>query len=374
MPQENVVTTMAARVASVPFRLVRRAPFQPPRKALILHPCCISQVMLATPLLAVLKRAYPQARFDWAVSDWARPAIVGNPHLTELVSTGETAVHQLSWSQLHTLIQQLRQEQYDTCFIPSRSSLLAYVAWRAGIPQRVGINVRGRGFAHTVPVPPPPGERHAAVVYLALAKTIGIDTGPEGRLPMAFYPSDGARTAVTKRLIDEVEWLGDVPLVIIHPGGGHGPYTDQNKQWPVERLVRLGNYLVRKHKTRLLLVGSPADTGLAADIVGMMPVPVANWTGRVTLSEIGALGEMADLYIGHDTGPTHIAAAVGCPTLAIFGPSDPRVSAPYGDEGKVMVLWKDGGRLDGGRPFSWENGVSVSEAQKAADKLLTRKP
>lgn len=372
MPQENVITTIAARVAAIPFRLAHRASLSPPRKALILHPCCISQVMLATPLLATLKRAYPQTRFDWAVSNWARPAIVGNPHLTELISTGETAVPQLSWSQLRALIQQLRQEQYDTCFIPGRSSLLAYVAWRAGIPQRVGINVHGRGFAHTVPVPPPPGERHAAIVYLSLAKAMGIDTGREGRLPMAFYPSDGARTAVTRRLIDEVEWLGDVPLVIIHPGGGDSPaYTDKSKQWPVERFVRLGNYLVRKHKARLLLVGSQADQALAADIEGLIPVPVANWTGRVTLSEIGALGEMADLYIGNDTGPTHIAAAVGCPTIAIFGPSDPRISAPYGDEGKVTVLWKEGD--GGGRPFSWENGVSVNEAQKAADKLLNRK-
>lgn len=372
MPQENVVTTIAARAAGIPFRLVRRAPFVPPRKALILHPCCISQVMLATPLLAVLKRAYLQARFDWAVSDWARPAIAGNPHLTELISTGETAVSQLSWSQLHTLIQQLRQEQYDTCFIPSRSSLLSYVAWRAGIPQRVGINARAQGFAHTLPVLPPAGERHAAVVYLALAKAIGIDTSAEGRLPMAFYPSDAARTAVTKRLIDEMEWLGDVPLVIMHPGGGTGwGNPDKNKQWPVERLVRLGNYLVRKHKARLLLVGSRQEESLAADIVGMMPVPVADWTGRVSLSEIGALGEMADLYVGNDTGPTHIAAAVGCPTLAIFGPSDPAISAPYGAEGKVIVLWKEW--EGGGRPFTWENGVSVSEAQKAVDKLLARK-
>ncbi|NJN54046.1 MAG: glycosyltransferase family 9 protein [Anaerolineae bacterium] len=92
---------------------------------------------------------------------------------------------------------------------------------------------------------------------------------------------------------------------------------------------------------------------------------------RVSLSEIGALSEIADLYIGNDTGPTHIAAAVGCPTCAIYGPSDPALSAPYGAEGKVVVLWKEGER---GRPFSWEQGVTVSEAQKAADKLLSRKP
>jgi lipopolysaccharide heptosyltransferase II len=371
MLQENIATAVAARLASIPFRLFARRPFVPPQKALILHPCCISQVMLATPLLTVLKQAYPQARFDWAVSDWARPAIAGNPQITELISTGETAVAQLSWPDVQALISQLRQEAYDTCFIPGRSSLLAYIAWRAGIPQRIGSNESGRGFAHTLPVTPPTGEGHAAAVYLSLAKAIGLDTGQEVRLPMAFYPSDGARTAVTKRLIQELDWLGDVPLIMLHPGGGSGSaHEDKRKQWPVERFVRLGNYLAHKYQARLLLVGSADDRPLATDIKGMMPVPVADLTGRVTLSEIGALGEVADLYVGNDTGPTHIAAAVGCPTIAIFGPSDPAISAPYGVEGKVIVLWKEGDRAR----FTWENGVSVSDAQKAADKLLTSKP
>ncbi len=370
MPQENTLTTAVARLAGIPFRLFARRPFVPPQKVLILHPCCISQVMLATPLLAALSKAYPKAQFDWAVSDWARPAISGNPHLTELISTGSTAVHLMTWAETRDVITRLRQERYDTCFIPGRSSILAYIAWKAGIPQRVGINVHGRGFAHTCPVSPPTGERHAAILYLALAGAIGIDVGHEQRLPMAFYPSDAARTAVTKRLIDELEWLGDVPLVIIHPGGGYGSaYEDKRKQWPVERFVRLSNHLVRKHKAQLIIVGSEHDRPLAEDITGMLPIPIADWTGSVTLSEIGALGEMADLYIGNDTGPTHIAAAVGCPTIALFGPSDPTVSAPYGEGERVIVLWQ----AEAGRPFNWEDGVTVQAARKAADKLLNSK-
>ncbi|MCP4357513.1 MAG: glycosyltransferase family 9 protein [Chloroflexi bacterium] len=371
MPLENPFTTAAARMAGIPFRLFGRRPFTPPKKALILHPCCISQVILATPLLTVLSKAYPQTQFDWAVSDWARPAISGNPQLKELIRLGEAAVHQQSWSEIRELSDRLRQEKYDTCFIPGRSGILSYIAWQARIPQRIGINIQGRGFAHTLPVRPPTAERHAAAVYLSLAAAIGINTGPFSRLPLSFYPSDGARTAVTKRLIDELDWLGDVPLVILHPGGGHGSaFEDEAKRWPVERFVRLANHLVRKHNVRLLLVGSEADRPLAADIVGLIPVAAANWTGSVSLSEIGALGEMADLYVGNDTGSTHIAAAVGCPTIAIFGPSDPTISAPYGEEDKVVVLWRE---IVEERPFTWQDGVSVNEVTKAADRLLQPK-
>jgi len=370
MLRENVLTTTVARLARIPFWLLARRPFVAPQKALILQPCCLSQVMLTTPLLAALSRAFPRTRFDWAVSDWARPAVAGNPRLTELISTGPGRLDEGGWHQLRTLAGQLRQENYDTCFIPGRSAHLSLLAWQAGIPQRVGLNVGGRGFAHTVAVAPPAGEQHAAAVYLAVAAAAGIDTQTGGPPPMEFYPSDAARTAVTKRLIDELDWLGDAPLVIMHPGGGNNPVqADTRKQWPSERFVLLGNHLVRQYQARVLLVGGEADRPLAEAIAGMTSGPTANWAGRIRLGELGALAEIADLYVGNDTGPTHVAAAVGCRTLAIFGPSDPAVSAPYGNRDQVITLWHEWQAAEG-QPFSWNNGVTVAEAVKAADTLL----
>jgi lipopolysaccharide heptosyltransferase II len=370
MPHENILTVAAARLARVPFWLLARRPFTPPQKALILRPCCLSQVMLATPLLAALSAAYPKARFDWAVSDWARPAIAGNPRLTELIGTGSGDLHDCGWPAIRALAQRLRQEQYDTCFVPSRSSLLALVAWWAGIPQRVGFNAGGRGFAHTVAVRPPAEGQGAAAMGLAMARACGIDTGAGDPIGMEFYPPDVDRTAITRRLVDELDWLGDTPLVIMHPGGGCNPaQTDTRKRWPAERFALLGSYLARRHQARLLLVGSEQDRPLAQAIAGMIVAPAVNWAGYLSLGELGALGEVADLYVGNDTGPTHIAAAVGCPTLAIFGPSDPAVSGPYAVKGRVITLWHE---LNG-RPFSWQEGVTIDEAMEAADSLLSRK-
>ncbi|MCA9917229.1 MAG: glycosyltransferase family 9 protein, partial [Anaerolineales bacterium] len=167
------------------------------------------------------------------------------------------------------------------------------------------------------------------------------------------------------------DWLGDVPLVIIHPGGGEGSlHEDPLKRWPRERFVLLINHLARQHKAQILLVGGQQDKALAAAIDGMTSVRCANWAGRVTLGELGALAEIANLYVGNDTGPTHIAAAVGCPTLAIFGPSNPKLSAPYSPKAeRVVTLWQGGDE----RPFTWEEGVTVTQASKAADQLLRLK-
>ncbi len=368
MPQETILTAAAARLARLPFWLFARRPFTPPKKALILKPCCVSQAMLATPLLAALHKTYPETRFDWAISDWARPAVAGNPRITELISVGPGGLGQSSWPAIQKFIKRLRQEQYDTCFIPSRSSLLAYVAWRAGIPQRIGLNVHGRGFAHTLTVKPEVTERHEALIYQTLALAAGADATTIAASGMEYYAPDIDRTAVTRRLIDDLDWLGDVPLVVIHPGGGKNPVrSNTQKQWPVERFVRLGNHLVRQYGAKILLIGDEGERPLTKQISGMMSASVADWAGRVKLGEVGALGEVADLYVGNDAGPTHIAAAVGCPTLAIFGPSDPAVSGPYATKGPVTALWHDVGK-----PFSWDDGASVAEAIKAADKLLTR--
>ena len=156
MPRETYLTAVAARLASVAFRLrTGQEPFQPPGKALILKPCCMSQVMLATPLLAALKVAYPRAQFDWAVSEWAGRRWPPIPRLPKSSITGRVGLAGGRRADIQALIKRLQQEQYDTCFIPARSSLLSFVAWRAGIPQRVGLDAGGRGFAHTVAVPVP---------------------------------------------------------------------------------------------------------------------------------------------------------------------------------------------------------------------------
>jgi lipopolysaccharide heptosyltransferase II len=373
MPRENLLTLAATRMARIPFALFADKSFKPPEKVLILQTCCLSQVMLATPLLAVLHEAFPKARFDWAVSEWARPAIVSNPRLTELISTGDGNLQKWSWRQIGGLVKRLRAEQYDTCFIASRSGLLCYIAWQARIPQRIGLNFQSRGFAHTIAVRPPREEKHAAAIYLSLAEAVGVEEKMISGSGFEFYPPDRDRLAMTQRLVEEMDWLGDVPLVIMHPGGGTNPIMSESlKQWPVERFALLANHLVRNHGARIVLVGADEEREPAQAIAGLMATNLTNLCGEVSLGEVGALCEVADLYIGNDAGPTHVAAAAGCSTLAIYGPSDPAYSKPYSSKADIIALWRDLSEVEKERPFSWDIGVTVEQAIDAADRLLER--
>ena len=364
MKYDNIVTLAAANLARIPFWLTRRQPFQRPKRALILKPCCLSQVMLTTPLMAALCETFPDTRFDWAISKWARPAISGNPRITKLIDTGSVTFQDGKRDDIGSLIAKIRMGDYDTCFVPSRSILLCYIAWRAAIPQRIGLNKGGRGFAYTIPVSLPGQEVNEGEAYLRLAKAIEIsaDIGSE------FYPSDRARTDITQLLVDELVWHGDQPLVLIHPGGGYNPVAaDSDTRWPAERYASMANRLVHKLSARVILIGSEEETPLTKSITGLMSADVTDLARRLDLDHIGALAEVADLYIGNDAGPTHIAAAAGCQTMAIFGPTNPTVSAPFLTKGKVLVLEPE----STSSPFSWEHGPSVDDALQAVKKLLT---
>lgn len=366
----NVFTIAAANLAGIPFRLFSRRPFEAPAKVLILKPCCLSQVMLATPLLAVLSDAYPNARFDWAVSDWARPAISGNPRIRQIVDTGQVTLAGGTWADVGSLVERLRQGEYDTCFVPARSSLLSYISWRAGIRQRIGLNITGRGFTYTLPVKPPKGEQNEAEIYLSLARAVGI----QEKAGMEFYPADQERESIMGRLQDEVGWDGIHPLVIVHPGGGENPENPNRAiRWPEERFALLCSRLIRRYGAHVVLVASKAEEGISQKILGLTSIPISNLAGALSLGEVGALCEIADLYVGNDTGPTHVAVAMGCPTLAIYGPTDPAVTRPYSNNQKVRLVQakpETGSRNN----FSWEQGATVDEVLAAADDLLGLPP
>ncbi|MCB0036290.1 MAG: glycosyltransferase family 9 protein [Anaerolineales bacterium] len=364
MLQNEMFINTAARLVRIPFQtFLRPRDFVPPKKALILKPCCVREAILTTPLLYQLRMTYPKAQIDWAISEWARPAIATNSRLNEIIDTGRVGLPDCSWSEIKAFITRLRELNYDTCFIPSESPLLAYIAWRANIPQRVGIDAGGKGFAHTISVSPHPQES-AASAYLRMAQVLGIDTTSARS---EFAVTSEARIRITDRLMDQLGWQGiGEPLVVFHPGGGSSPTgADERIRWPVERFARLGNFLVRDHKAKVIIVGGANDLQIANAVAGLMSSQVFNLANQLSLVELGALCEVANLYVGNNTGPTYIAAAVSCPTLAIYGPDEPNENLPFANNDHLLTLWKP---YEG--EFRWEKGISTEDAKYEAVRLL----
>ncbi len=370
----DLLVSGVCQLAGVPFRLANRnTELEPPERLLILKPCCIGDVLLATPVAAALHRAFPGIRIDWAVGPWSRAMVATNPRLGKIINAEQVGVGLANLGQLNRLVKRIRAEHYDTCVVLSRSPVLAMVSNLARIPQRIGLDSGGRGFSHHVRVPVQ-GVRHEAEIYLDVARAMGV--GTQG-IQTEFYPTDQDRANAAKVLTKTVEWDKVEPLFVFHPAGGRNPGIKMvSKRWPPERYALLINRLVKNFGGKVLLMGGPQDKVLLDAVNGLVPFKTHSFTGELEWGVWGAILEPATLCVGNDTGATHLAVAVECKTVFIFGPSDPRRYGPYAQPGQAAALWHPitgmvNGVAQGPPPdWSWENGVTADEAWHAAQNLL----
>ena len=197
---------------------------------------------------------------DWAVDAHSRPALAGNPLLGERLDASHCIRGDLRLGALLGLAWRIRRRRYDAIFVPDRSPLLSLVARLSGAPLRVGLASAWRGFGYTRRVPAPPDRvRHEAELYLDLARAIGIDPGPPR---MVFVPSPPARARALSLLAPGAT-PGLEPArrsVAIHPGGGVNPgMALLEKRWPAERFAQLAARFLDQAGVDVCLLGGPGD-------------------------------------------------------------------------------------------------------------------
>jgi ADP-heptose:LPS heptosyltransferase len=282
---------------------------------------------MSTPLVEALRKGFPDAELDYAVGTWSRPMVAGNPHIARV----RTVPDRWTIGSMLVVARELRRLQYDMVFVPERTPLPGIVSWLAGIPVRVGLDSRGRGFAYTHPVPVPETAIHEADLYLGLSHVMGLPTG-ERRL--WFYPSTADRVEA-RALLRELNIAG--PLVVLHPGGGSNPgMVLERKRWLPERWAAVADELHERYAAHVLIVGSAAEAEVATRVQALMRSPAVIMARQWRWGVLAALIEQCALFLGHDTGMSLLANAVGAPHLVVFGPSDPQMYGPYGSNGQAV--------------------------------------
>ncbi len=327
--------------------------------------------MFTTPLVGVLRRAYPDARIDFAVGSHSRPAIEAHPLIDNRIDTGRVGAGRYSPADLFSLANRLRAGRYDAIFVPDRSPALAFTAFISGIPVRVGLDSSGRGwlYSHRVPLSPR-AVRHEADIYLDLARALNLPVEPD---KMEYFPPAADRQAVIAAL--EKFNLAEKPFVLIHPGGGRNPgMTLDAKRWPPSRFAQLAERLMSNVGITVALVGGSGDESILDAIQRLINAPIIRF-GELPWGQIGALAERCTLYIGNDTGATHMAVGAGARVVMIMGPTDPRRYAPFGRPDRVAYVWREwnvpaAGARAGAPGFSWQHGASVEDVFQCILKLL----
>jgi len=364
----------------------RRSAGPGPRKVLVMKLWAIGEVVMATPVLEALKRHDPRAEVHVLVGNASLAVVERNPFCDRAICVDESILLGIKPWGIFSLIRRLRRERYDTAVVLHHLFVFGLLACVAGIPVRTGIDRRGEGFALTVRVPRPSprtsrrlrrvptppidsshrwigclpvraaartqaGERgapnaartvitptHRTVEYLSTVAALGVDTS--GLRPLVKVgPEDTARAASLLRQFGMSG--GERRLVGMLPTGGANAAASKvrsnivNKRWPVEYYVDLASRLAEMG-CDVLILGGLAETRLRPAFQRVAGPRVRVLLGGTSLATSAAIMKRCDAVVTNDSGPMHVADAVGARLVAVFGPTDPRIVSPYGQPGSVL--------------------------------------
>lgn len=346
--RDTLITAVSAALRW-PFRRASEPPLLVPQARLVVvKPCCLGDLLLATPAIAALRRAFPRAHLTVATSEWSRPVFDGSPDADAVIEIPAVVREPGAFVDL---IRRLRRGRYDAAVVLDRSPLVALAAFLAGIQVRAGLDSGGRGFSLTHAVSTSP-LRHEAALYVDAVRAIAPHAGMPG---LRFSLMDGDQAWAREALGSGGPW------VALHPGGGVNPGSElTGKRWAVERFQRIAERLL-KTGVGVVVVGGPGEG---------VPTPgVLDLTGRTTFGQLAAVLRECRLFVGNDTGPMHLAVATGTPVVAIFGPSSPVVYGPWSAKARVIYHGEHCSRcrFRGGLAAECRNGFACTHAVTEAE-------
>lgn len=335
---------------------------EPPKRIVLIRPCCIGDVVLATGALHALRQAYPNSEITWAVSQWSSAVIEAHPDKDFLLDTGASSLPTHSLRELWMFVSHLRQGNFELAVSLVRSPLMSLAVVLSGIPHRAGIDSAGRGFGYNLRLSIDPDQpRHEYAIYLDVVKQLGINTEN-------IYPNMPVSDDMLRRIKAVLAERGIGAYFIVNPAGGSNPgMVMDSKRYPPQMMAQLTNRLAKQLNLTPVIVAGPNDRGIVDAMTAQLDVPFQSFVGEVSFAEIAALDQLSRFYIGNDTGLTHLAAATGATTIMILGPSDPARYAPVSP--RSLALWKQtivnqrGVSSDNANSWNWQNdGISVDDA------------
>jgi lipopolysaccharide heptosyltransferase II len=321
-----------------------RPPLRPatfhPRRILVIRLDLIGDLVLSMVVVRVLKRTYPEAEIDLISVPASAKVVEGDPDLTRLLGYDpniwrrpRALLQRKNWRELKALLTTLRAREYDLA-ISVFGKWAAVLAALSGARRTLGFGREGFPGLMTDNVPGKhwtPGEQKHEVDYcLELAQAAGATLEATDRYPHLTIPA---------QVMDEVDQLlratgvpADRPLIACHVSANNG----QSKRWPVPYWAALLDRLMSIEKVTIVLTGAPNDLPLIEKITRRMHEQPFNLAGKTSLVQLAALLKRADLLISGDSGPMHMAGAVGTPLIAIHGPTNPAHSGPVSQQATVL--------------------------------------
>jgi len=288
----------------------------------------MGDIIHTLPVLATLRKHYPKAEISWIVKNKFSDLLTGNPDLTEIISFDNNSFLQL--------INILRKRDFDVALDLQglfRSGILAYFSKAS---HRIGfsrINSRELSYIfYNHRVTPPQKAVHVVDKNLSLLEPLGISEYIyDFKIPISAKDLKFAKDFFAlRKLVPKKD-----KIIMLNPGAGWS-----TKRWAPEKFIRLADKLTKysNANTKVIMSWGPQEKDLIENIknsgnnrIAIMP--------QSTIKQLAAIIRSCDLFVGSDTGPTHLAAALEVPVVGLYGPSDPKRNGPYGT--KNIIIQKD---------------------------------
>jgi lipopolysaccharide heptosyltransferase II len=311
-----------------------------PRRILMIRTDLMGDLVLSLPAVHALRRAYPDAEIDMMVMPPNIGIIKHDPAISHIVTYDPNIWRRPnafltlnSYRKFLGLIHDLRSAHYDLC-VSLAGDWASVFAFLSKARRRVGYRGEAYPFFMTDPVP---GRRYRTrqheVDYIAgLARAAGGMIEGDQREPVLSV-GEQAREEV-KALLAANGVREDTLLIAAHVGATNG----LAKRWPIPHWARLADQLIEQLGATVVLTGASSDAEMVDAVVARMKQKPLDLVGKTNVPQLVALLERCDLVISGDSGPLHIAGAVGTPVVAIHGPTDPKLSGPVGKDAKVLRL------------------------------------
>lgn len=322
----------------------------------------IGDCVLTLPLLHALRRHYPAAFIAWAMERPAASLLGGSRDLDQiiLVPRGWLRSVRSAWG----LRSELRSFSFDMVFDPQSLTKSAALGWLSGAPIRIGMaRPHGREIAPWLnSCWVAPTKAHLVDRSLELLRGVGVHASST-RFPLAIDP-----TAV-QFVVEHLPFPRGTPFIAINPGG-----TWRSKQWELDRFAEVAKF-ARDHLQLHTLVTWAGDHERAmAEHIVSLSLGAAAMAPTTNLKQLAALFTLSRMYLGGDTGPMHIAAAVETPCVALFGPTRPTDSGPCGSQHISLQAWYQSGscRERRGAENLAMRDISVAQVCEAVRTIANR--
>ena len=284
-------------------------------KILLIRLSSLGDIVLTTPAIRAVRAHFPDAYIAMLVAKQSAEILRENPYLDEIITFDRLAKNKDTGEMLR-IIRRLRERKFTMAIDLQRKFRTEMLMYFSGAAERIG-----KGRFCTVRVPEQ-GNKHATAHYFDLLHAAGI---PAEDQRLELFLSESERLDAAQRF--DTAGVNNGELTVgLFPGAGW-----KLREWMPERFAAIGDRLVQHFNANVLIFGGQKETELVQTVVDLMSARAIPFAGNLQVRELAACIEKCDLFLTNDTGPMHIAAAVGTPTVSLFGPGNHIRFQPLGD-------------------------------------------